>query len=79
MKPEHLAKEAERLGKDEVLLYALADLRREAIEELATADVDNRTQILRLQQRVAACDDILAKLAGYIDIQQVAENSAPVV
>lgn len=79
MRGEHLAKEGERLAKDEVLLYALADMRKDALEALVTADADDKTQILRLQQRVAACDDILAKLNGFVELQQIAGNSAPVV
>lgn len=46
---EHYAKEAERLLTDEVLTAAFNKVRSEALEALALADADQKTEILRLQ------------------------------
>ena len=63
---DHLAAEAERLGKDETLNMALDALRLEALNELAGADADNKTLVLRLQQKVAVIDDIRSELKGMV-------------
>lgn len=66
MKPEHLAKEAERLLRDEVLNQALDGMRKEALEDLAVEDVEEPLAILRLQQRIAAVDEFRGMLNRYI-------------
>ena len=62
----HLAKEAERLKADPVFIQALADMRTEALDALAVADADNRTTVLRLQQKVAVIDEIPSMLSRFI-------------
>lgn len=66
MKAEHHAKEAERLRADDVLNHAFDAVKAEALEALVTADADDKTAILRLQQRVQAVDEIRDTLARYI-------------
>lgn len=52
------AKEAERLSKDESLNTLLDALRLEALNDLANVEADKPIDVLRLQQKVAAIDDI---------------------
>ncbi len=66
MEKSHLAAEAERLERDETLQTALDAIRSEAMEALAIADADDKTLILRLQQKVAVIDDIRSALKGMI-------------
>lgn len=66
MNAEHLAQEAERLKNDPIFTKVLADIRAEALNTLATANADDKTAILRLQQRVAAIDEIHDVLGRYI-------------
>lgn len=66
MKADHYAKEAQRLLADETLKYALDILRAEALEALALADVDAKTAVLRLQQKVAAIDAIRSELSSAV-------------
>lgn len=75
----HLAQEAERLKNDEIFNKALADIRSDALNALATADADNYTAIVRLQQRVAVIDEIRSVLDRYIlaaDVQEPAGSFA---
>lgn len=46
---EHYAKEAQRLLADEVLQAGFNRVRAEALEALALANPDDKTEILRLQ------------------------------
>jgi hypothetical protein len=71
---EHLAKEADRLKNDEIFNKALADIRSEALDTLATSDADDKTMILRLQQKVAVIDEIRTTLDRYIIAADVQEN-----
>lgn len=77
MRPEHLAKEAARLKADDVLAHAFDEIRREALEALATANADDKTMILRLQQSVVAIDEIRATLDRYIMRLAVQEQTNP--
>lgn len=72
---EHLAKEAERLKSDPIFAKALDDIRDEALSALATADADNYTAIVRLQQKVAVIDEIRTTLDRYIIAADVQENA----
>lgn len=74
---DHLAKEAARLKADEVLAYALDEMRREALEALATANADDKTMILRLQQSVVVIDEIRTMLDRYIMRAAVQEQTNP--
>jgi hypothetical protein len=71
---DHLAKEADRLKNDEIFNKALADIRSDALDELAKADADDKTMILRLQQKVAVIDEIRTTLDRYIIAADVQEN-----
>lgn len=71
----HLAKEADRLKNDEIFIQALADIRSDALNALATADADNYTAIVRLQQRVAVIDEIRNVLDRYILAADVQEDA----
>ena len=75
MKADHLAKEADRLRNDEIFCKALADIRSEALDALATADADNYTKIVCLQQKVAVIDEIRITLDRYIMAADVQENT----
>lgn len=66
MASDHLAKEAERLQSDPVFAQALAEMRTEALDALAAADADNKTMIIRLQQKVAVIDGIPSMLSRFI-------------
>jgi len=63
---DHLAKEAERLQSDETFQKALSDIRADALDALAMANADDKTMILRLQQKVAVIDEIRTVLARFI-------------
>lgn len=66
MTPDHLAKEADRLSNDPIFIKALTDMRVTALDALAYADANDTTGILRLQQMVAAIDEIRNVLARFI-------------
>jgi hypothetical protein len=72
----HLAKEAERLQNDPVFTEALNAIRTEALDALAEADADNKTHILRLQQKVAVIDEIRAVLARQIMAGDTGQENA---
>ena len=76
---DHLAKEADRLKNDEIFQQALDDIRSEALNALAVANADDKTMILRLQQKVAVIDEIRNVLDRYImaaDVQDEADSYA---
>lgn len=76
---EHLAKEADRLSSDPIFIQALADIRSDALNALAEADADDKTAVLRLQQKVAVVDEIRTVLARFIlraDVQEDAGSFA---
>lgn len=71
----HLAKEAARLKADEIFNKALDDMRIDALNALAAANADDKTMILRLQQKVAVIDEIRATLDRYILAADVQEDA----
>ena len=75
MRPDHLAKEADRLKNDEVLNNALDDMREAALDELAVADADDKTAIIRLQQKVAVIDEFHSVLDRYIVAVEADEDA----
>lgn len=75
MNPDHLAKEAERLKHDQIFNQALAGIRSEALDALAAANADDKTMILRLQQKVAVIDEIRNVLDRYIMAADVQETT----
>ena len=75
MNSEHLAKEAARLKSDEIFQKALTDIRAETLDALALADADDKTMILRLQQKAAVIDEIRTVLDRYIMAADVQENA----
>ena len=76
MKSEYLAKEAERLKADPICIKALDDIRAETLAELALANADDKTTILRLQQRAAVVNEIRAVLDRYIVASEGPEQEA---
>lgn len=72
----HLAKEAERLQSDELLIKALADIRADALNALATVDANNYQNIVKLQQKVAVVDEFRAMIARYIMAADVVQEDA---
>lgn len=73
MDSDHLKREADRLKNDPIFTEALADIRADALDALAIANADDKTTILRLQQKVAVIDEIRNVLDRYImaaDVQQ---------
>lgn len=74
MTSEHLAKEADRLINDDIFNKALDDIRLDALNALALANADDKTSILRLQQKVAVIDEIRTVLGRYIMAADVQEN-----
>ena len=73
MNLSHLAKEADRLRNDEIFNKALNDIRAEALDALALANADDKTMIVRLQQKVAVIDEIRTTLDRYILAAEVQE------
>ena len=71
----HLAKEADRLRNDEIFNKALADIRSDALNALATINVDEKTMVLRLQQKVAVIEEIRNVLDRYVMAADVQENA----
>lgn len=76
MNAEHYAKEADRILADETFAYALDVVRKEALEALASADIREPIDILRLQQKVAVIDDIRSELRGAVSRRPNTANSA---
>jgi len=66
MRADHLAKEAERLKSDAVLTEALAAMRRDALERLATCDPYEGKEVARIQAEVTAIDGLLSQLGRFI-------------
>lgn len=71
---DHLAKEADRLRNDPIFNKALDDIRSEALEALAVANVESMTTMLRWQSRVMVVDEIRATLDRYIMAADVQET-----
>ncbi len=66
MNKQHLAKEAARLLDDDVLHTAFDCVRRQALEALGTCDVNDRTQVLRLQARVHVIEEVRSELHAMV-------------
>lgn len=75
MKAEHLAKEAERLKHDPIFIKALEDIRADALSELVTANPDERSNIIRLQQVAKVTEEIRNVLDRYIMAADVQEDA----
>jgi hypothetical protein len=71
---DHLAKEADRLKNDPIFVKALEDIRNDALNSLVTADADNKTLIIRLQQVAAVTTEIRNVLDRYIMAADVQEE-----
>lgn len=76
MNADHYAKEADRLLADDTLKHALDTLRKDAQEALSTANVDDKTLMIRLQQTVAVIDDIRSELRRAIASRSNANSPA---
>lgn len=66
-----LAKEAERLSKDPVLLQAIINIRSMAIEALVKADPNKITDVARLQAKVTVCDEFMSELRQMVEAVKV--------
>ena len=66
LNPDHYAKEAQRLLADDTLKYALDAMRADALEALASCDVEAKTMVLRLQQKVQVIDGIRSELSSAV-------------
>jgi hypothetical protein len=75
VKTDHLAKEAARLKSDEIFNKALDAILIEALTALAQANADDKTMILRLQQKAAVVDEIRTTLDRYIMAADVQEDA----
>jgi hypothetical protein len=75
---DHYAKEAARLLADDVLNHALDKVKADALDALATADVDDKTMMLRLQQRVEAINDIRSELRNAVNRVKAATSQGTV-
>lgn len=75
MNSEHLKREADRLKNDEIFNKALDDIRLEALEALAVANVESITTMLRWQSRVAVVDEIRTTLDRYILSAEAQEDT----
>ena len=78
MDPHHYAKEAARLLADDVLNHALDKVSAEALGALAVADVDDKTSLLRLQQKVEAVEDIRSELRNAVNRVKTATSQGTV-
>lgn len=76
MNAEHLKKEAERLKSDPIFNKALDDIRADALNSLVTADADNKSLIIRLQQVAAVTNEIRNVLDRYILAADTQENTS---
>ena len=72
---DHLAKEADRLKNDPIFNKALDDIRRDALESLMSANADDKSQIIRLQQVALVIDEIRNVLDRYIMAADVQEDT----
>lgn len=75
MSVDHLAKEAERLKADPIFNKALDDIRADAMKELVTANPDDRSNIIRLQQVAVVADEIRNVLDRYIMAADVQDDA----
>ena len=78
MDPNHYAKEASRLLADDVLNHALDKVMAEAKDALAIANVDDKTSLLRLQERVGAVEDIRSELRSAVNRVKAATSQGTV-
>ena len=69
---EHLAKEAERLLRDEVLREAVGRVRGAAVDALIRADATQAHEVVRLQAKIAVCDEFLDELRDMVLQQSMA-------
>lgn len=59
---DHWAKEADRLLADTTLKQAFDAVKQDALDALATVNVDDKTAVLRLQAHVAAINEVRSAL-----------------
>lgn len=63
---ERLASEATRLLNDDTLIAVTQKLQKDALADLMEADADDKTNIIRLQQRAQIASEILTSLAALV-------------
>lgn len=66
MNKEDLAKEAERVGREPVLNYALDEMRKDSLEELVLAPPGELEEIAKYQAQVRAIDEFRERLESYM-------------
>jgi hypothetical protein len=71
---DHLAKEAARLKADPIFNKALDDIRADALNSLVTANSDDKSNIIRLQQVAQVADEIRNVLDRYIMAADVQDD-----
>ncbi len=64
--PEWLAAEARRLKNETVLNLALAEMKRDAMERLTSADPDDKTAIMAAQADYRAANELPTVLERFI-------------
>ena len=74
MNSDHLAKEAARLKADPIFNRALDDIRADAMKLLVTANPDDKSNVIRLQQVAVVADEIRNVLDRYIMAADVQEE-----
>lgn len=74
MNSDHLAKEAARLKADPIFNKALDDIRADAMKLLVTANPDDKSNVIRLQQVAVVADEIRNVLDRYIMAADVQEE-----
>ena len=75
---EHLAHEAQRLLNDEFLAHAVSLVKAEAIAALCNAKPDDLTEIVKCQQTVLVCENLVRELHRHILAMPVKDDSRPV-
>ncbi len=68
---EYLAKEAERLLRDDVLAHAVEAVRAAAVDALIAADATKIHDVVRLQAKIAVCDEFMAELESAVLSQAI--------
>ncbi len=66
MDREFLAQEAKRLKTDPVFREAISRIKAEAIVELISADPDDKSNVIRLQQIAWVCDRVFTEIESMI-------------
>jgi hypothetical protein len=72
------SRNAQRLLEDEVFRKALADITNIAVQKLILADAGDSIAILRAQQTVLVCNELLGAIASNMDLHAINTRTRPV-